>query len=277
VMLAAHMDEIGVMVVHVDKDGFIRFTPTGGVSPITCVGGRVRFLDGKIGAIYREPPEDNTKVPTIEQLYIDIGYADNQACLPRIGDPAVFERPFVDLGNRLLSKAMDDRIGAAVLIETLRQIRNTPHQLFFVFSVQEEVGVRGATTAAFGIDPDLGLAVDVTGVGDTPRRANLRNQVSLGKGAAIKVRDSGMLADPRVVDWMIRSAEKAGIPYQLEILEGGSTDARAIQLTRAGVPAGCLSIPTRYVHSPSEMVDYSDVQNAVKLLSALLSAPIELG
>jgi endoglucanase len=152
-------------------------------------------------------------------------------------------------------------------------LKDSPHQVFFVFSVQEEVGVRGATTAAYGIDPELGLAVDVTGVGDTPKARKMA--VSLGKGPAIKVRDAGMLADPRVVNWMVNAAEKARLPYQMEVLEGGSTDARAIQLTRAGVPAGCLSIPCRYIHSPSEMVDTNDVQNSVRLLLELLSHPVE--
>ena len=179
-----------------------------------------------------------------------------------------------DQGQRLVAKSMDDRIGTAVLIEALRQLDDSPHEMYFVFSVQEEVGVRGATTAAYGIDPDLGLAVDVTGTGDTPK--GLKMQVSLGKGPAIKVRDAGMLADPRVVSWMVAGAEQAKIPYQMEILERGGTDARAIQLTRAGVPAGCLSIPCRYIHSPSEMVDYEDVLNSVRLLVSLLREPIEL-
>jgi tetrahedral aminopeptidase len=143
-----------------------------------------------------------------------------------------------------------------------------------VFSTQEEVGLRGATTAAFGINPDLGVAVDVTMTGDTPKGA--RMEVSLGQGPAIKVRDGGMLSDPRVVRWMVETAEQANLPYQLEVLEGGTTDARAIQLVHAGVPVGCVSIPTRYVHSPSEMVDYDDVQNAVRLLVALLGAPVQL-
>lgn len=169
---------------------------------------------------------------------------------------------------------MDDRIACAVMIETMRSIKETPHELHFVFTTQEEVGIRGATTSAFGIDPDLGLAVDVTGTGDTPKSSKM--EVGLGKGAAVKVKDAGMLADPRVVEWMIRTAEKSKITYQREVLEGGSTDARAIQLARAGVPAGCLSIPCRYVHTPSEMVDYDDVQNAVKLLTALVSKPVEI-
>jgi endoglucanase len=170
---------------------------------------------------------------------------------------------------------MDDRIGAAVLIETLRQLGKSPHQVFYVFSVQEEVGLRGATTAAYGIDPDIGIALDVTLSGDTPK--SIKMEVGLGKGPAIKVRDSGMFSDPQVVDWMVKTAERNKLPYQLEVLEGGTTDARAIQLSRAGVPSGCISIPCRYVHAPSEMVDLDDVQNAVNLLVGLLSQPVGFG
>ncbi len=276
IMLAAHIDEIGVMVTQVDENGFVRFTTLGGVRPSNCVGGRVKFLNGASGVIFMEPLDDMTKLPTIEQLYIDLGLSSSQDAMVRIGDVATFDRPFLDLGKRLVAKSMDDRIGAAILVETLRQIKNTPHQLYFVFSTQEEVGLRGATTAAFGIDPDLGLSVDVTSTGDTPRRTKVRMEVSLGKGPAIKVRDGGMLADRRVVDWMVRGAENLKLPYQMEILEGGTTDARAMQITRAGVPAGCLSIPCRYVHSPSEMVDFDDVQNAVHLLVDLVSQPVKL-
>jgi putative aminopeptidase FrvX len=279
IMLVAHMDEIGVMVTHVDDHGFVRFVPIGGLRPYTCIGGRVRFQNGVLGVIGAERLEDFSKVPTFEQMFIDVGAANLKECPVRVGDVAAFERPFSDMGKRLVSKAMDDRIGVAVLVRALQQMHaqniQSPHQILFVFSVQEEVGVRGATTAAFGIDPDLGLAVDVTGCGDTPK--GFKMEVGLGKGPAIKVRDSGMLSDPRVVNWMVTTAEKAHLPYQLEILEMGSTDAAAIQLTRAGVPAGCLSIPCRYVHSPSEMVDYDDVQNAVRLMVDLLKDPVELG
>lgn len=274
IMLAAHMDEIGVIATHIDDNGFVRFTTIGGVRALNCPGGRVRFLNGSGGVIGIEHPEKVSSTPSFEQMYIDLGIKSRDECPVRIGDVAAFERPFLNLGNRLVAKSMDDRIGVAILLETLHQMNDSPHELHFVFSVQEEVGVRGATTAAYGIDPDLGLAVDVTGTGDTPK--GLKMEISLGKGPAIKVRDSGMLADPRVVDWMVNTAEKAKIPYQLEILERGGTDARAIQLTRAGVPAGCLSIPCRYIHSPSEMVDLEDVSNAVRLLVALLSNPVEL-
>lgn len=276
IMLAGHIDEIGVMATHVDENGYVRFTPIGGVRPHTCLGGRVRFLNGAAGVIGTERMEDPGKTPSFDQLFIDLGASSRKECPVKVGDIAAFERPFLDLGKRLVSKAMDDRIGVAVLIEVLRQLQSvgSPHELYFVFSVQEEVGTRGATTAAFGIAPDLGLAVDVTASGDTPR--GMRMEVGLGKGPAIKVRDQLSLSDPRVVNWMAAAAEKARLPYQLEVLEFGGTDARAIQLSRAGVPAGCLSIPCRYVHSPSEMVDFDDVQNAVRLLVELLGKPVRL-
>jgi putative aminopeptidase FrvX len=274
IMLAAHMDEIGIIATHVDDSGFVRFTTLGGVSRHTCVGGRVRFLNGVQGVIYYETLENATSLPTFNQMYIDVGATSRADCPVRVGDVASFDRPFSAYGDRLVSKAMDDRIGVAVLIETLLKLKKTPHQVYFVFSVQEEVGLRGATTAAFGLDPDIGIAVDVTRSGDTPK--GVKMDVSLGSGPAIKVRDSGMLSDPKVVDWMVNAAENAKIPYQLEVLEAGTTDARAIQLTRAGVPAGCISIPCRYVHAPSEMVDINDVQNAVELLLALISQEADL-
>ena len=275
VMLSAHMDEIGVIATHIDENGFIRFTSVGGVRAHTCIGGRVQFLDGTKGLIFMDRLETPDRMPSIEQLYIDVGAPNRTACTVKVGDMAAFDRPFVDLNGRLVSKAMDDRISVAVMIEALRALKSTPHEIYFVFSTQEEVGLRGATTSAYSIDPDVALSVDVTSVGDMPK--SLKMEVSLGKGPTVKVRDSGMLSDPRVVRWMSQTAEKAGIPYQLEVLEAGTTDARAIQLSRAGVPVGCMSIPTRYIHSPSEMVDYNDVQNAVRLLVELVSAPIHLG
>lgn len=273
-MLAAHMDEIGVIVTHVDEGGFVRFTNIGGVHPRYCPGGRVRFLDGTIGVIGIEDVKNVYNVPPLTKMFIDVGAKSPKDCPVRVGDVAVFERPFIDLGTRLVSKAMDDRISVAIMIAALRQLEDSPFELYFVFTSQEEVGVKGATTAAYGIDPDIGLALDVTRTGDTPKGITM--EVALGKGPAIKVKDSGMIVDPRVVDWMVKTAEEAKIPYQLEVLERGGTDARTIQLTRAGVPAGCLSIPCRYIHSPSEMVDLNDVENAVKLTVALLSNPVSL-
>lgn len=274
VMLVAHMDEIGLIATHVDEDGYVRFTTIGGVRPLSCVGGHVRFTNGATGVIGQENITQPNQTPTIEQMFIDLGVKDRKSSLVKVGDVAAFDRPPIDLGKRMVAKSMDNRVGVAILIETMRQMKSTPHQVFFVFSAQEEVGVRGATTAAFGIDPDIGLAVDVTRTGDTPK--GIKMEVSLGKGPAIKVRDAGMLADPRVVDLLVQTAVKAKIPYQMEVLEAGGTDARAIQLTRAGVPAGCLSIPCRYIHSPSEMVDLDDVSNTVRLMLAFLNNPINL-
>jgi endoglucanase len=273
IMLSAHMDEIGLIATHVDEKGFVRFTSVGGVFLQYCLGGRVRFLNGASGVIGVEGERDLSKVDKLDKMFIDLGLRDNKKSPVRVGDMAVFDRPFTDLGDRLVSKAMDDRIGVAVMIAALQKLKQTPHEVFFVFSVQEEVGLRGATTAAYGIDPDLAIALDVTRSGDTPK--GFKMAVSLGDGPAIKVRDGGMLSDPRVVDWMVRAAESEGLLYQLEVLEGGTTDARAMQLTRAGVPAGCISIPCRYVHSPSEMVDVQDVQNAVSLLLAMISHPVD--
>lgn len=272
-MLAAHMDEIGLIATHIDENGFVRFTGIGGIRPQALTGGRVRFVNGAAGVIGIERLSDPSKAPPLEQCFIDVGATSPKDCPVKVGDVCGFERPFLDLGRRLVAKAMDDRIGCAVLVETLRALESTPHEVYFVFTTQEEVGLRGAHTAAFGVEPEIGLSVDVTGTGDTPKGS--RMAVSLGKGPAVKVKDSGMLSDPRLVAWMCAGAEKARLPYQREVLEGGTTDAMAMQVSRAGVPAGCLSIPSRYIHSPSEMVDYEDVQNAVKLLTALVSKPIE--
>ena len=280
IMIAAHMDEIGLMVSHVDENGFVRFSNIGGVFGRYLLGGRVRFLNGVTGVIGHDRLEKLNEMPPIDKVFIDVGATSRKDCPVKVGDVAAFDRSFVDMGDRLVAKSMDDRVGVLVAIETLRaltlrQAQGAPHDVYFVFTTQEEVGVRGATTSAFGIDPDLGIAVDVTIAADTPN--TLKMEMKLGKGPCVKIQDTGMIADPRIVQWMIRTAEKNKLPYQREVLMGGSTDARAMQLSRAGVPAGCLSIPVRYVHSPSEMVDFSDVQNSVKLLTAMLKAKVDLG
>jgi endoglucanase len=275
VMVAAHMDEIGLMATHVDEKGFVRFTGIGGVYPRNLPGGRVRFVNGTRGVIGLEPMDHGSDVPPLDKMFIDVGATNKNDCPVKTGDVAAFERPLLDLGHRVVAKSMDDRIGCAVAIETLHALKSTPHEVYFVFTTQEEVGTKGAQTSAYGIDPDLGFSIDVTGWGDTPGQKDF--DVALGKGPAIKIRDGGMLSDPRIVDWMIKTAEKNKLPYQREVLLGGTTDARAMQLVRSGIPVGCVSIPCRYVHSPSEMIDYKDAQNAVKLILALLRAPINLG
>ena len=276
VMLAAHMDEIGVIVTHVDEKGFLRFAPIGGVIPHTLLGARVVFANGVVGTfgIEGRPFPNREKPPKIKEMYLDVGAADKESVPVQVGDAAGFQREFADLGGRLMAKAFDDRIGCAILIQALRELEGTPHEVYAVFTVQEEVGVRGAITSAYGVAPDLAIAVDITATGDTPEAHPMA--VALGKGPAIKVKDRGMLAHPLVKNLLVETAKELGIPYQLEVLEFGSTDAMAIQVSRAGVPAGVVSVPTRYAHTPSEMVDYEDVLNAVKLLKAVLAKPIKL-
>jgi len=274
VMISAHIDEIGLMVTHIDSNGFARFTNVGGVSPLTCYGGRVLFMDGTRGVIGMDGLERGT-MPKLTDLYIDVGATRKEDCPVKVGDVCGFERPFLDLGKRMVAKSMDDRIAAAIAIEALRRLESTPHEVHFVFSSQEEVGIRGATTAAYEVDPEVGFAIDVTRSGDTPRPST-KMATALGDGPAIKVRDASFIADPRLVNWMVKTAQDAGIPYQLEVLEAGGTDGRAIQMTRSGVSAGCISIACRYLHTPSEMVDSDDVENSVRLLVELLSKPIVL-
>ena len=275
IMIAAHMDEIGIIVSHVDENGFVRFSSIGGVFSKYILGSRVQFLNGTKGIVGYDRLEKMNELPAMDKIYIDVGATSKKDCPVKVGDVAAFDRPFIEMGNRLVAKSMDDRVGVLVAIETLRALKSTLHDVYFVFTTQEEVGVRGAATSAHSIDPDIGIAIDVTPSGDTPNA--MKMEMTLGNGPCIKIQDVSLIADPRIVQWMIRAAEKNKIPYQREVLLLGGTDARAIQITRAGVPVGCISIPVRYVHSPSEMVDYSDVQNSVKLLAALLNTKIDLG
>ncbi len=268
-VLAAHMDEIGVMVTHVEEKGYLRFTAIGGVRPLNRIGGRVRFADGTVGVVYVER-RDETDIPKLSHLYIDVGATGREDVPFGVGTPGVFVGPLVQQGQRLISKAMDDRIGCYVLIELLRRLEASPYDLYFLFSTQEEITLSGARTSAFRIEPEIAISVDVTMTGDTPKA--LPMAVSLGKGPAVKVKDSGMIAHPQVRAMLIEAAERAGVPYQLEVLVGGTTDAAAMQLVRSGVPSGCVSVPCRYVHSASEMVDAEDVEQAVQLLLAAVSA-----
>lgn len=272
IMLAAHMDEIGVIASHIDRKGFVRFSNVGGTFGKYTLGARVRFMNGVTGVIGYDRMENVDTALPINKMYIDVGATKKEDCPVKVGDFAAFERSYMEIGDRLVAKSMDDRSGVAVLIETLRGIKSTPNDLYFVFTTQEEVGLRGAGVAAYGVDPEIGIAIDVTATGDTP--ASLKMVMELGKGPCVKFRDPGMLADPRVTDWMITTAEKAKIPYQREVLLMGTTDGKEIQISRSGVMTGALSIPCRYVHSASEMVDYNDLKNSVKLLTAMLSKPV---
>jgi endoglucanase len=273
-LVAAHMDEIGIMVTHVDKNGFLRFTRIGGIRPLGLPGVRVVFGNGVTGGIGVEKLDDRAKVPDLDKMYIDVGALDKASSPVQVGDAGAFFQPFVAQQGRWIAKAFDDRIGCAILIETLRKLKKPQHDVYFVFTAQEEVGVRGARVAAFAVDPDFAIAIDITVAADTPECPPAA--MELGKGPAIKVMDNGMVVHPGMKNWMVKTAEDAGIPYQFEVLEHGSTDAMAIQTAREGVPSGVLSVPTRYAHTGCEMLDESDVQNTVRLLVELLSRQVEL-
>lgn len=264
-MFAAHMDEIGIIVTDIDDKGFIRFAAVGGLNTRNLVNLRVRFSDGIEGVIGAREEAFKDK-PALSKLYIDIGAGSKEEAekLVSIGDTAAFAGTFTKCGENIVSKALDNRAGCAVIMKALSKIQSSENDLYFVFTVQEEVGLRGAKTAAFAIEPDIAVAVDVTDTGDTPGAPNMA--VELGKGAAVKVMDRSIMCDADVRVNMIETAKKNNIPYQLEIMTDGGTDAGAIHLTRAGVKTGGISVPTRYIHSPSEMANIKDIENCVELV-----------
>jgi endoglucanase len=277
VMVAAHMDEIGVMATFAEPNsGYLRFSAIGGLLNTALLGSRVYFEDGTLGVIGAHDyfGAGRTSVPDLGTFFIDVSTGDGNGSF-KPGVPAAFWRPLEQRGTRLIAKSMDDRIGCVVGLEAMRRLnKQTPNEVYFVFTVQEEVGLRGARPAAYGIDPDIGIALDVTSTGDMAKNAKMA--VKLGGGAAIKVHDSGLVVPPAVRDWMVNRAEADGIAYQLELLTLGTTDAAGIQIARAGVPSGCISIPCRYVHTNSETVDTRDVEACIALLTGLLANPATL-
>ncbi len=276
IMVAAHMDEIGMMATFTEpKSGYMRFSAIGGLLNTTLLGSRVYFEDGTVGVIGAHDyfGAGRTKAENLDDFFIDVSTGNGDTPVPA-GSPAAFWRPLEQRGTRLIAKSMDDRIGCVVALEAMRRLnKQTPNTIDFVFTVQEEVGLRGARPAAYGVDPDIGIALDVTSTGDMAK--NPKMEVGLGGGAAIKVHDSGLVVPPAVRDWMVARAEADGIPYQLELLTLGTTDAAGIQIARAGVPSGCISIPCRYVHTTSETVDTRDVEACIALLTGLLANPVE--
>ena len=271
ILLDAHMDEIGVIVTNIDENGFLRIDPIGGVNPRILLGARL-IIDEVVGVVgvegeSRDELEENLKKMSFDKIYVDIGVRSKEEAEKkvRIGSFGTYLPCFADLGNRILSKSMDDRVGCAVLVEVLREIDDPKNDVYCVFAVQEEVGIVGARVAGFDIEPDVAVAVDVTGVGDTPK-ALKRISMRLGCGPALKVMDGRTISDRKLLNMMENLARELGIPYQMEVLPFGGTDAFGYQLTRSGIPSMTLSIPTRYIHTPNEMVDFNDVLNTVELL-----------
>lgn len=275
VMIAAHMDQIGLMVTDIDDKGFLRFTNIGGISPFVSLNQHVIFENGVIGVISMEPIDNISKLK-LSNMFIDIGVKDKNEAeeLVNIGDVCVYLPHYSENENTVFTGGLDDRIGCYVAIEAIRAIQNNKNDLYFVFTVQEEVGLRGAKTSAYKIDPDVGIALDVTGSGDTPKAKTFA--VGLHKGTAIKVKDNSILTHPKLRNIMIDIAKENNIPYQLEVLEYGGTDSGAVHLTKEGVPSGVISIPTRYIHSTTEMVSKNDVLDSIRLLVKLLEHEFEL-
>ncbi len=279
VMLAAHMDEVGLMIKNVTKEGFLQFTKMGGIDDRILLAQKVnvltleRSLPGIIGA---KPPhiqkeEERKKIMAFDELFIDIGAAsreDAQKMGVKIGDPVAFDPSYVRMGkDTIMGKAFDDRAGCAVMIETMRLLNETESTVYAVGTVQEEIGLRGAATATFGVDPDVGIALDVTVAGDVPGVREFDTTVKMGKGPVLMVSDSGMITHPKMLRWLIGTAEENKIAYQMETGLMGTTDAARMALTRAGVPSGTISIAARYIHSPVGMVSLKDLEDCSKLAS----------
>lgn len=268
VMFAAHMDSIGFIVTHIEEEGFLRVGKLGGISPKEVVYTPVRFQNGVRGCFVPEEKADFGKLK-LDECYLDIG-ARNEAeakKLVRVGDTAVYDTPIFQSGENIISPYLDNRVSCAILLGALERIPNSPNDLYFVFTVQEEVGLRGSKTAAWAIQPDYAVAVDVTDVDDTPG-SEKSGTVQLGKGAAIKVMDSSVICHPAMVRMLDETAREADIPTQRDILRAGGTDAGAIHITGAGVLTGGISVPCRYVHTPVETASLEDCEACIRLTAA---------
>ncbi len=272
IMLAAHMDAIGVVATFIDKDGYIRFASVGGLFRGDLINIQVRFANGTRGVISYEEKTPFRDL-LMEHLFIDVGTTckEDTEKRVRIGDFAVFEAPAFVQGDAICGPYMDNRIGCVAQILAMQQLTQTDNDLYFVFTVQEEVGLRGAGPAAFAIAPDYGITIDVTDTGDLPER-QYPIAVKMGKGPTVKVMDSAVLCAPIVREALEKAAAELSMPIQQEILQVGGTDTAAVQKSRGGVPSGAVSIPTRYIHSPSEMCSIQDVERAAALLAHTICA-----
>ena len=264
IMFAAHADEIGIVVTFIDENGYLRFSDVGGLYTKYLSGRRVMFANGTEGVIFTEPKNDKNK---LLNMYIDIGAKNKEEAEKsvNVGDMAVFCGGFTEQNGVIIGKALDNRAGCYALIEALKKV-NSKNDLYFVFTTQEEVGLRGARTAAYAIEPEFAIAVDVTDTGDTPKSENVA--MKLGDGAAIKVMDYSVICDSEVKNTLISLAETKKIKHQLEVMTEGGTDAGVIHFARGGVKTGGISIPTRYIHSPSEMIAKSDLEAVIELVAA---------
>nr|BCX01398.1 MAG: peptidase M42 [Bacteroidota bacterium] len=279
VLLAAHMDEIAFMVNHIDDRGFIRFVPLGGFDPKTLVAQRVivhgrQDLPGVLGTkpVHVMTQEERKKVPEIKEFFVDVGLpAERVRELVRVGDVITRQRELIRVGDTVTAKSLDNRLSVFVLLEALRELGAHEADVYAVFTVQEEVGLRGSRVVVRQVQPHVGIALDITLANDIPGIPEPEQQCRLGKGTAIKVMDASAIADARLIDFLVQVAEEHKIPYQLDVSPAGGTDTAGIQyLSGDGVVAGCLSTPTRYVHSTTEMAHTADIQASIRLLARAL-------
>lgn len=281
VMVSAHMDEIGFIVSHIEDKGFLRLNPVGGFDPRTLVAQRVKVhgqqeltgvLMPGVKPIHVMTPEEAKTPLKLTDFFVDVGLDKEQVeKLVAVGDPVTLHRDFAEIGDNVSGKAMDDRAGVWVMLEALRQLQEHEVDIYAVASVQEEVGLRGAVAGAYGIRPDIGVALDVTLAMDVPGGSKQLQVTALGEGTAIKVMDSASISNYKLVQFMRNLAEQEEIKYQMEILPRGGTDAGAIERSRSGCPVITLSVPTRYVHSNVEMLNKSDIKATAKLLAKFLA------
>lgn len=274
-LIAAHLDEIGFIVTHIDGNGFVRFNPLGGFDPKTLTAQRV-IVHGKkdlIGIMGSKPihvmsPEERNAVPKIQDYFIDLGLNKEEVeKWVTVGDCITRERSLIEIGECVNGKSLDNRISVFVLIEALKKIQDPPVDVYAAFTVQEEMGGRGAVLVAHNINPDFGIAIDTTIAYDVPGAKEQEMVTRLGKGTAIKIMDSSVICDRRMVAYLKKTAEENQIKWQPEILTGGNTDTGPLQrMGKMGSIAGALSLPTRHIHQVVEMVHKQDVQDTIDLL-----------
>ena len=282
VMLAAHMDEVGLMIKNIKKKGFLQFAKVGGIDDRVLLAQKVIVHTDKgplTGVIGSKPPhiqteEEQKKVIDADRLFIDVGAKDKNEAEKmgvQVGDVVSFDTKFVRIGeNVVLGKALDDRVGCAMMVETLRRLQKVDCNVYAVGTIQEEVGLRGATIAAFQVAPDVCIVLESTVAGDMPGVEEGKAPAKMGEGPVVTVADAGLIVHPKVLRLLIDSAKENKIPYQLETGIRGSTDAARISLSREGVPSGVISVATRYIHSPAAILNLDDVEKTVKLAVAAI-------
>lgn len=281
IMLAAHTDEVGLMVKHISKEGFLNFVKIGGVDDQILLSQRVSiktkkgYVAGVIGSkpIHLKKDEEKKKLVKYDEMFIDIGADDEKEAkkMVEVGDPVCFEPNFGKLTvNRYYGKALDNRLGCYALLKIMEKIpKNVDATLYAVGTAQEDVGLKGAKVSAFRLEPDYAIAIDTTTAGGTPGIKDIESDLKIGKGPAVTITEAagrGLISHSRIRNMLVEAARKNKIPYQIDVIEGGMTDAAAIYLTRGGVPTGCVSIPTRYIHCTSGVFDRRDIENTVKLI-----------